>query len=50
MKESQIAGAELVIAGGNAAELFKLVEEALDLVALTYSALVQRKRFLRRIM
>lgn len=39
MKESQITGAELVIASGDAAELFQFVEEALDVVALTVECL-----------
>jgi len=39
LKESQITGAELVIASGDAAELFQFVEEALDVVALTLECL-----------
>jgi hypothetical protein len=34
LKESQKGGAELVVAGRDAAELLELIEEALDLVAL----------------
>ncbi len=39
MDESHEIGTELVIAGGNAAELFELVEEALDMVALAVKSL-----------
>jgi len=34
LDESQVGGAKLVVAGGDAAELFELVEEALDVISL----------------
>jgi hypothetical protein len=39
LQESQEAGAKLAVAGGDATELFKLVEEALDVVALAVESL-----------
>lgn len=39
MDESHEIGTELVIAGGDAAELFKLVKEALDMVSLAIECL-----------
>jgi len=39
LDESHETGAELVVAGGDAPELFELVEEALDVVALAVECL-----------
>lgn len=39
MDESHEIGTELVVAGGDAPELFELVEEALDIVALAVECL-----------
>ena len=46
MDESHESGTELVVAGGDAPELFELVEEALDIVAFTIECLGPTKALL----
>ena len=46
MKESHVVGPELVIARGDATELFELVEEALNMIALTVKRLGPAKALL----
>jgi len=43
LDESHKGGAELVVAGGDAPELFELIEEALDIVALAVECLLPTK-------
>lgn len=46
LDESHESGTELVVAGGDAPELFELVEEALDIVAFTIECLGPTKALL----